>query len=391
MRKNNKGFVITEVLILSTVIVGLLVFMYIQFKNINRSYQYSFTYDTVEGMYLANNIINYINEKEYDTLVEKLNQSGKNYLDITKCDVDIFSTSNYCQKLFDASEVEQVIFTEENLSKLKTNMNGINEDMKKYINQIQTINSKTDHRIIIKYKNQTFTTMRFNKDNAYVENGLITHLDAINNTGSGHDSGTPTWKDLSNNGNDATLYNAPSWSNNSLVFDGSSTYARLEPTANMNFVNGVTYEIKVKVLSNLGINNSGTIYLLGNDEAAGTGLFYVFNDKNTITSSLNMNNQNKGITSADTTQKQNMNEFYTVIMTYDGNAQKIYINGEITAEKLVSGNIDISHAPIAIGGNPQAIGMDDYANIEVQNVLIYNRALSENEVQRNYQADQARY
>ncbi len=388
MRKNNKGFVITEVLILSTVIVGLLVFMYIQFKNINRSYQYSFTYDTVEGMYLANNIINYINEKEYDTLVEKLNQSGKNYLDITKCDVDIFSTSSYCQKLFDASKVEQVIFTEENLSKLKTNMNGINEDMKKYINQIQTINSKTDHRIIIKYKNQTFTTMRFNKDNAYVENGLITHLDAINNTGSGHDSGTPTWKDLSNNGNDATLYNAPSWSNNSLVFDGSSTYARLENTKNMSYTGGITWEIRVNILSAIGHNDSNNVEFFGNwDTAGGGGISY---SQGQYFYSMLYNNSNyQSATPSNLTH--NLNEFYTVTMTYDNQTEKLYVNGEKIGEVNVSGNISVSSVPLAIGGNPKATGMDDYANIEVQNVLIYNRALSENEVQRNYQADQARY
>ena len=62
--KNNKGFAITEILILSTVITGILLFMYSQFKNINRSYQTSFIYDTVEGMYLANNDIHETSSEE---------------------------------------------------------------------------------------------------------------------------------------------------------------------------------------------------------------------------------------------------------------------------------------------------------------------------------------
>ena len=70
IKNNNKGFVITEVLILSTVILGVLTLMYVQFKSVNRSYQYSFKYDTVEGLYLANNIVNYINDGNYDNLVE---------------------------------------------------------------------------------------------------------------------------------------------------------------------------------------------------------------------------------------------------------------------------------------------------------------------------------
>jgi len=74
MIKNNKGFAITEVLILSTVIIGVLIFMYSQFKNINRSYQISFKYDTVEGMYLANNIINYISDDNYDKRIHRFNK-----------------------------------------------------------------------------------------------------------------------------------------------------------------------------------------------------------------------------------------------------------------------------------------------------------------------------
>ena len=43
--------------------------------------------------------------------------------------------------------------------------------------------------------------------NIYETDGLIAHYDAINNTGSGHDSTATVWKDISGNGNDLTLYN----------------------------------------------------------------------------------------------------------------------------------------------------------------------------------------
>jgi len=130
MIKNNKGFVITEILIISTVVIGVLIFVYAQFKNINRSYQYSFKYDTVQGMYLTNNIINYINDDSYDTLVTKLNTSELGYIDITECDIVDFSTSEYCKMLFNKSEVEQVLFTEENLARIKSDMASLPEDMK---------------------------------------------------------------------------------------------------------------------------------------------------------------------------------------------------------------------------------------------------------------------
>ena len=107
MIKDNKGFVITEVLILSTVIIGVLIFMYSQFKNVNRSYQYSFKYDTVEGMYLANNIVNYINDGNFDKLVELLNNDSKGYIDITECNIENSNLISYCSSLFQKTGVEK--------------------------------------------------------------------------------------------------------------------------------------------------------------------------------------------------------------------------------------------------------------------------------------------
>jgi len=386
MKLDNKGFVLTEVLIVSTVIISILTFMYIQFKNVNRSYQNSFSYDTVEGLYLANNIINYINEDNYDTLVAKLQGESQGYIDITNCDIDLFETSSYCEQLFEKSEVEQILFTQENLFKIKENSSNLNNDIKNYIKQIKTINSQTDYRIIIKYKNNTFTSLRFNKGNEYVQKGLIAYLDGINNTGSGHSDTTITWRDLSGNNNDATLYNNPTWNSNSIIFDGQTNYGLLTNTANQEFSNGMTLEIRVKILSFNGKNTgTGHIEYFGNWQGAGGG--FVFE-----TSYINRFRLTNGA-EARPTFTSNLNEYYTVVATYDNNELKLYVNGIESASASASGSITPSTAPFGLGGNPAGSPtfMDWYANVEFQNVLIYDRALTENEIQRNYQADIARY
>lgn len=387
MIKNNKGFAITEVLILSTVIIGVLIFMYSQFKSINRGYQYSFKYDTPEGMYLANNIVNYINEGNYDKLVELLNNTQEGYIDITECNIDNSNLISYCEALFQKSEIEKIIFTEENLEKLKQNMNNFDNDLKNYINQIKTTNEKNDYRIIIKYINGTFASMRFNKGNSYVEEGLIAHLDGINNTGNGHSIDTTIWKDLSNHGNDATLYNNPTWSNNSLTFDGIDDYGILTNTANQEFPNGLTWEVRVKILSATGKNNPTQTEFFGNRELGGGGIFYT--DSNELKSQMHINGY-KTITDQNSVK---LSELYTITVTYDNNTQKLYINGNLTVTDTYSDNIAIrsSIVPFGLGGNPGPNSIGNYANVEFQNVLIYDRALTENEVMRNYQADMAKY
>ena len=389
MIKNNKGFVITEVLILSTVIMGVLVFMYTQFKAINRGYQYSFRYDTPQGMYLANNIINYINDGNYDKLVELLNNTPKGYIDITECNIDNSNLITYCNSLFQKSDIEKIIFTEENLVKLKQNMSELDNDFKNYINQIKVTNEKNDHRIIIKYKDKTFATMRFNKGNSYVEEGLIAHLDGINNTGNGHSTEVTTWKDLSNNGNDATLYNNPTWSNNSLTFDGIDDYGILTNTANLAFPNGLTLETRVKILTTDNGDSLSYVMYIDNETSSSPydGLSQYVNKTNLKTTSRVAPNGTYAFAQSDESIIE-VNKIYTITTTYDNNTVKEYIDGKLVASSTKAGQYPGSPQGINIG---RRYSGNFIANVEFQNVLIYDRALTDNEVMRNYQADLARY
>ncbi len=389
--KNNKGFALTEVLILSAVVIGLLTFMYIQFKNINRGYQYSFKYDTVEGMYLANNILNYIKEDNYDKLIEILQNRTEGYLDITDCNINIFETNAFCEQLFEKSKIKQIIFTEENLFKIKNNMANLDNETKKYINQIKTLNSSNDYRIIIKYDNDTFATMRFNKGNAYVQRDLITHLDGINNTGNGHSSNINTWKDLSGHNTDATLYNNPIWNNKSITFDGIDDYGIIENTENMEFAEGLTLETRVKILSTE--NGSARNYLMFIDNvsstnpADGISIYVGKAEPHSFIIRQALKNSNT-YTITRTSTSNDMDKYYTIAATYDNKNAKLYIDGELIQTVDAPGEYSISPNPIYL--SLQYLDTT-YSNVEIQNVLIYERALSDTEIKRNYQADISRY
>ena len=250
------------------------------------------------------------------------------------------------------------------------------------------LNDEADYRIIIKYKNGTFASMRFNKGNAYVQDGLITYLDAVNNTGYGHSDETQIWKDLTNHGNDATLYNNPIWSNNSIIFDGETNFGRIEATANLSYESGITIEARIKILSTEIFNDENEIPFLGNWNQAGLGLLYL--EEGTFDSNFYTTN---GLKNFNNTETNNINEYTTVTMTHDGTKAILYINGVQKAIINNTNTITPSLVPIGIGGNPKIenTSMDSYANVEFQNVLIYDRALTENEVMRNYQADMAKY
>ena len=67
--------------------------------------------------------------------------------------------------------------------------------------------------------------------NPYVTDGLVAQYDGEWNAGGGvHDAAAKTWKDLSGNGNDCTLSQWATWTDNGIVCDGSH-YAAMAPSA----------------------------------------------------------------------------------------------------------------------------------------------------------------
>ena len=69
MKKNNKkGFMLAETLIVSTFIVGVLLFIYIQLRNINNNYSKALAYNDVTAIYSANNIRNFLLQDNYEEI-----------------------------------------------------------------------------------------------------------------------------------------------------------------------------------------------------------------------------------------------------------------------------------------------------------------------------------
>lgn len=66
MKKN--GFMLAEVLIVSTLLIGVMAFIYIQLRTLTVNYNKSFKYNTVDGLYGSRVIKDFLlNENEYSS------------------------------------------------------------------------------------------------------------------------------------------------------------------------------------------------------------------------------------------------------------------------------------------------------------------------------------
>ena len=76
---DSKGFLLTELLVTATLVSTVLIFLYTQFYTIKRSYDTSFKYNTVNGLYALSNVRSFLEENDIYILTQGLNTTS--YID----------------------------------------------------------------------------------------------------------------------------------------------------------------------------------------------------------------------------------------------------------------------------------------------------------------------
>lgn len=160
MKKNCKGFVLVEFLTVSIFVLGVLIFLTVQFNSINKSYNRSFKYDTVPDLYFARNIKNMILNDSYDNLKDKVNQDK--FVDFTDCDTAYFNSRNYCKALLKSEKVKKAIFVTQDLVSFKTTdyYKNLDESFKLYISRLKS-NNNGSYMILLEFDDDTYTSLRF--------------------------------------------------------------------------------------------------------------------------------------------------------------------------------------------------------------------------------------
>ena len=218
------------------------------------------------------------------------------------------------------------------------------------------------------------------KSQLYIKNGLTLQYDAINNTGSGHDNITITWKDLSGNNNDGALTNmdinsvTSNWAENYISFNGQNNYI-LVPSSDS--IDSNVYTIEMVFNQEAVINEDKSVLI------AKAGEYTIeLNADNTISYGIGSNNEYY-----KTTQIINLNKIYYIAVTYENNLQKIYVNGELIGQSTVDGTVSQTQADLTIGANNTSYPFKG----KIYATRIYNRSLTENEILQNYNIDKQKY
>lgn len=234
MKKSKKmGFVLAETIAISTVVLGALIFIYVQFVSINNSYYTSFKYNTVDNLYKVNNLVEFLEDDYEEQMLKDLNASEHGYLDITNIS-KYYIEYELWNTLVSTSNIKQVIFTFDNTEFLKENLSNISsfsENMKKFISKTSSQDS-VKYRVVVEFENDEFATLKVELEApSYSVTQLITNGDFTDGTTGW--SSTSTTATLTVNDGILTFGNLPT-SNWASAF-GNSGLISNDSTKNHNF------------------------------------------------------------------------------------------------------------------------------------------------------------
>jgi competence protein ComGC len=167
MKKNRKGFTLIETLLVSTFIIGILIFLFSEFAKLKKSYDSSFENNAIPALYKARNINRFLYSTEGSSFIQYLEDSDSGYLEITDCPTNYLKRSDYCKQLFKDLDVVTVFVSKETTFKtdlqedLKNNTDGkYSEKLYRFVKGLSINNENYDgYRIIVEFEDEQYATV----------------------------------------------------------------------------------------------------------------------------------------------------------------------------------------------------------------------------------------
>ncbi|MCD6274435.1 MAG: LamG domain-containing protein, partial [Candidatus Aenigmarchaeota archaeon] len=245
----------------------------------------------------------------------------------------------------------------------------------------------TEVNITIDDPDGNLDTFKFNWNGTnytFYDDSLVLALNFNNNSAIGENSTYAV--DISEYGNNGTIHGA-TWTTNgkfgsALDFDGVDDYVNCGNDSSLDITDEITIEAWVKI--DAWVNNLPRIV------AKKDAYSLYFNaTKHEVVMAIYHDNIGKFV---EANQTLSLNTWYHIAGIYNNSTSfKIYINGveaNLTKDIGTTGTIDSNTNDVLIG---QYEGLNRYFNGTIDEVRIYNRALSEDEIKMHYLSEFQKY
>lgn len=118
--KNNRGFMLVEVIVTSTVIVTALIGLYTSFNKLYKNYNIRNKYHNIDAIYSTKNMVDYLLDTELNLLLNEVFENNnykylikeKNCEPISNNNKTLFPTDNFCSEIREFYQVENMMIVE---------------------------------------------------------------------------------------------------------------------------------------------------------------------------------------------------------------------------------------------------------------------------------------
>jgi len=176
---NNRGQVLIETLVTSVMIVGVLIYLFVQLRNVNTNYSKTSHYNSINALYAADNYRTFLMGKEEHYSLKDYaenstpayflsNAGAKGYIDLTSCN-SAYGIVNvtYCQALIADLKIKQVIMTKEDTATITAAIDAgtiadsaIDADFKTFIKAQKTDQEADMYRIFVETTDNDFASIK---------------------------------------------------------------------------------------------------------------------------------------------------------------------------------------------------------------------------------------
>ena len=175
MKKNNRGFLLAESLVVSTFVLTVLILLYIQFNNLTTNYKNSYNYNNVEAIYNLSSVSNYLLQNNYN-LSSQITAS-KPYVIVYNnglCNMDTGIIDSFCDDLINRMDAKTIIYTSSNIDIIQKyisthNDSNINQKFREFISRVETNVIQNKGRLFAEFNNGTFATIAMDNEAAIEE------------------------------------------------------------------------------------------------------------------------------------------------------------------------------------------------------------------------------
>ena len=157
MRKKD-GFALIETLIVSTIIAAILVYIFVQFNHVNKSYDDNFKYNDVDDLYKLDDIKGYINSLDATSIATITTKIDTDGIIVMNKENDTYSDISYLDNqgdLLDNLGIKTFVLTKADINNVDTS--SLSQNLKDMIKKID--NKSDNYRLMAEFDNGACATI----------------------------------------------------------------------------------------------------------------------------------------------------------------------------------------------------------------------------------------